>query len=133
MVNRLWENMVSEDGAHSRSHKQRADLLQLQARAIGIPLTQQRTDDASYEAKFKRAILNLKEKGIRGGVFGDIDFNAHREWIERVCHEIAITPHLPLWEQSHESIMADFVNLGFEAIVVVANSDFFCRYKKSVS
>jgi len=80
---------------------------------------------ASYEAEFKDMLLDLKQEGVSGGVFGDIDLDEHRQWIERVCHDVAITPYLPLWGQAQEEILRDFIDLGFEAIMVVAKADLF--------
>jgi len=111
-------NMVTEDGRTSWSHGMSAKWLHMQAKAIGIPLVQQRTTQAEYEATFKKTLIDLKSKGVTAGVFGDIDFDAHREWIERVCAEGGVTPHLPLWGMDQNKIMKDFVNLGFETIVV---------------
>ncbi len=118
-------NMLTEDGKRSWTHGQTTELLQTQAEAIGIPLIQQRTTTAGYETEFKNMVLALKQKGISGGVFGDIDMEEHRQWVERVCQEVAITPHLPLWGQSQDKIMSNFIDLGFEAIVVAAKANLF--------
>jgi len=118
-------NTVTEDGERSRSHGLSSEALRIQSEAIGITLVQQPTSNNNYETEFKKMILNLKKEEISGGVFGDIDFNEHRHWIERVCQETGITPYLPLWGQSQEKIMRDFVDSGFEAIVVAARADLF--------
>ena len=118
-------NMITEDARRSWTHGQSAELLQVQAQAVGIPLVQRRTTMADYEAEFKNMVLALKREGVVGGVFGDIDLEEHRQWIERVCHEVDITPHLPLWGQSQSKIMRDFIDLGFEAVVVAAKADLF--------
>ena len=116
-------NMITEDGKRSWTHGLSAGLLQMQSQAIGIPLVQRRTTMANYEAEFKDLLLTLKQTGISGGVFGDIDLEEHREWIDRICRAAEITPHLPLWGQSQEKIMRDFIGLGFEAIVVATKAD----------
>ena len=116
-------NMVTEDGKASWSHGMAAEWLHMQAKAIGIPLMQQRTTQADYEATFKKTLIDFKREGITAGVFGDIDFNAHREWIDRVCASGGITPHLPLWEMDQNKILKDFVELGFETIVVATNAE----------
>jgi len=118
-------NMVTEDGRRSWTHGQSAELLEAQSQAIGIPLSQRQTTAARYEAEFKEALLSLKQVGVTGGIFGDIDLEEHREWVERVCGEVGITPHLPLWGQAQEKILRDFIASGFEAVVVAARADLF--------
>jgi len=67
----------------------------------------------------------FRQEGVDGGVFGDIDFNEHREWIDRVCQEVDVIPYLPLWGENQDKIMRDFIDLGFEAVVVAAKADLF--------
>lgn len=116
-------NMVTEDGRWSRSHGLSTELVRAQAQALGIPLVQKQTTGTSYEAEFKNALLAFKQEGITLGVFGDIDFNAHRQWIERVCSAGSVTPILPLWGQDHEEILKGFIQLGFESVVVATKAD----------
>jgi uncharacterized protein (TIGR00290 family) len=111
-------NFVSEDGKRSRSHGINAEVLALQAEATGIPLVQVKTSWEDYEENFKRVVTELKEKGVEGGVFGDMDLEEHREWIERVCSELEIQPILPLWKMEPETLLAEFWDSGFKAIVV---------------
>ncbi len=118
-------NMITEDGRRSWTHGQSVELLQAQSQAIGIPLIQRQTTMANYETEFKDALLSLKQEGVTGGVFGDIDLEEHRQWIERICGEVALTPHLPLWGQAQEKILGSFIASGFEAVVVVAKADLF--------
>lgn len=122
---RYLANMVSEDGKRSWSHGLSSELLQVQSRAIGIPLIQRRTTRDNYEAEFKAMLRDFRQEGVEGGVFGDIDFNEHRQWIERVCQYADIVPHLPLWGQNQDKILKDFIGLGFEAVVVAAKPDLF--------
>ena len=116
-------NMVTEDGQQSRSHGLAAKWLQMQAKAIGMPLIQHRTTHAGYEADFKSIIRDLKQQGVTAGVFGDIDFNAHREWIDRVCSETGLLPHLPLWEEKQTELLKELMGLGFVAVVVATRAD----------
>lgn len=116
-------NMVTEDKQWSWSHGLSAEVLRLQAEALGIPLMQQRATRASYEAEFKNILLRFVGEGITSGVFGDIDFNEHRQWIERVCSAGGVTPHLPLWEEDQERLFREFIDLGFESVVVATKAD----------
>jgi uncharacterized protein (TIGR00290 family) len=116
-------NMTSEDGSRSRAHGLAQQVLLLQAEAIGIPLVQRKTSWKNYEDNFKKAVLELKEAGVEGGVFGDIDLEPHRKWVKRVCKEIGIRPYLPLWGKEQKKVLEDFINLGFKAIVVAIISE----------
>jgi len=118
-------NMGTEDGKRSWTHGLSTELLQIQSQAMGTPLVQRRTTGVAYETEFINILRAFKQEGIEGGVFGDIDFEPHRQWIERVCQEANITPHLPLWGQSQDKIMRDFIDSGFEAVVVAAKADLF--------
>jgi uncharacterized protein (TIGR00290 family) len=121
---RYLVNMVTEDGQRSRSHGLAAKWLHMQAHAIDIPLLQRQTTSAGYESEFKSTLLALQSEGITVGVFGDIDFNEHRQWIDRVCREGGgISPYLPLWGESQNKILQEFIGLGFEAVVVATRAD----------
>lgn len=120
---RYLANTVTEDGKRSRSHGLSARVIQVQSQAVGIPLVQRRTTWDNYEVEFKSMLRIFKQEGVNGGVFGDIDFEEHRQWVERVCQEVDIVPHLPLWEESQGKILRDFIDLGFEAIVVATKAD----------
>lgn len=116
-------NMVTEDGERSWSHGIAAKWLKMQAQAMGIPLLQRQTSGANYTAEFKNTLLTLKQEGITAGIFGDIDFEPHREWITKVCAEGGIIPHLPLWGEDQNQILRNFIGLGFKAIVVATRAD----------
>ncbi|NQT28425.1 MAG: diphthine--ammonia ligase [Candidatus Omnitrophica bacterium] len=116
-------NMVSEDGKRSRTHGVSSELLKAQAKAIAIPIIQRRAAWETYEEEFKKAVLELKEKGVNAGIFGDIDFQVHRDWVERVCKECNIKPLFPLWQRERSEILGEFIDSGFEAVVVAAKSD----------
>ena len=120
---RYLANMITEDGKRSRTHGLSTHVLKVQSQAIGIPLVQRRTTWDNFEAKFKNMLRTFRQEGITGGVFGDIDLNEHREWVERVCQEVDITPHLPLWRESQDEILKDFINSGFKAIVVATKAN----------
>jgi diphthine-ammonia ligase len=111
-------NFVSEDGERSRSHGTKASVLALQAGAIGIPLIQVKTSWEDYEESFKKVVRGLESKGIEGGVFGDMDLEEHREWVERACSEVGMKAFLPLWGTKAEELVEEFLKLEFKAIIV---------------
>ena len=116
-------NFISEDGERSRSHGIKANVLALQAEAIGIPLIQVKTSWEDYEEKFRKIVRELKSKGIEGGVFGDIDVEEHQEWVERVCREVGIKAFLPLWGIRPDKLIEELLKLQFKAVVVATRLD----------
>jgi diphthine-ammonia ligase len=120
---RVLANTVTADGLRSCSHGMLASVIKTQSQAMGIPIVQQPTKDDNYRDKFVEMLKTFKGDGITGGVFGDIDFNPHREWIEGVCTETGMVPHLPLWGEDQSQLMEEFIDAGFIAVVVAVKAD----------
>ena len=59
--------------------------------------------------------------GIEGAVFGHIE--THKNLVDRICSDLGITLILPIWNLDSTQIITDFINAGFEAIVVSAKAD----------
>ncbi|MBN2396905.1 MAG: diphthine--ammonia ligase [Deltaproteobacteria bacterium] len=117
-------NMMAEDGLFSRSHRIRADVLRLQGEAMGLPVVQVSSSWETYEPQFKEALSGLKEEGVRVGIFGDIDLEEHRQWVERVSGESGMEAVLPLWgEMVREQLIEELITAGFEAVVVAVRRD----------
>jgi uncharacterized protein (TIGR00290 family) len=114
--------MINEDGSRSRSHGLTPALLAVQADAMNLPVCTVRASWDSYEMHFKKQTLQFADNGVTHGVFGDIDLEHHREWVERVCKETGITAHLPLWLGNRRALVNEFVNAGFKAMIVMINT-----------
>lgn len=117
-------NMITENGKRSRSHGLTTTLLKSQAEAIGIPIIQRKATWNNYEEEFKKALSDFKKRGLRAGVFGDIDLQEHRDWVEKVCSDVGIKALLPLWKEEREKLIEQFITCGFKSIVVVTNQEF---------
>jgi uncharacterized protein (TIGR00290 family) len=107
------------------SHGLDPKLIAAQAEAMEIPILQRETTWDTYEQEFKAAAAELRQKGVSGVVFGDIDLQEHKDWVERVCGELSVMPILPLWGAEPQSLLNDFIDADFEAIVVTAKAEFF--------
>lgn len=120
-------NFISRQFKRVSFHGTKARLISKQAQAIGLPLAQYTVppDMSLYEQRFKEAVSALKRKQVEGMVFGDIYLQEHRDWIERVCSELGITPILPLWGMAPGHVLSEFIATGFEAIVISANAAIF--------
>lgn len=87
-VSRLL-NLISEE-RRCRGHGLDSELIRAQSRAIGIPIIQKKVTWDTYEREFKKAIRELKQVSIKGAVFGDVDLQEHKDWVDRVCKELDI-------------------------------------------
>lgn len=116
-------NFVSKNGT-SMSHGLDSRLMVAQSQAIGIPLIQRDVTWDTYEDGFKAAMVKLKQMGVEGAVFGDIqEIPEHKDWVSRVCRDVDITPMEPLWGLNPEQILSNFIDEGFEAVVVNVRTD----------
>ena len=99
-----------ESESISNFHGIRADLLDAQANAIGVPLSKRITKPKTYEQQFKAALLEFKAKGVEGLVTGDIyEVAMHEErWLERICNEVSLKPIRPLWQGDTKQIFKDY-------------------------
>lgn len=120
-------NFISKEYKRCCFHGVEARLIDLQAKALGIPLIQREVSRGmeEYEKEFKSAVLELKNNGVEGMVFGDVYLDEHKTWVERVCGELGIKPIEPLWNTPAEKVVEEFVNYGFKAIVVSAKAELF--------
>jgi len=116
-------NFVSEKYSRVRFHGTEAGFIRLQAESIGIELMQYKTGDDDYEQRFKQAVKSLLSRPIKGIIFGDIYFDEHRQWAEKICKEIGIEAVEPLWANSTEQVINDFLAVGFKAVIVSAQAE----------
>ena len=122
---KLLLNFVSRESKRGCFHGIEGRLLKFQADLIGIPLAQKEVspDMQKYEEEFKAAVTELRGEDIGSMVFGDIYLLEHESWIERVCADLNINALEPLWNNSPESIIDEFLKAGFKAIIVSCKAD----------
>ena len=64
---------------------------------------------------------NWLKKASKGGIFGNGD--VERQWIDCVCREAGIEANLPLEGMSKDRILKEFINRGYEGIIVTTRAD----------
>ncbi|HEX5641874.1 MAG TPA: diphthine--ammonia ligase [Thermoleophilia bacterium] len=114
--------MLHEDGGVSRGHGLPLALLEEQAAALGVPLVTRATTWDGYESTFVALLHELRAQGIEAGVFGDIDLQAHRDWVEGVCEVAGLGCHLPLWQEPRRRLLAEFLAGDSRATIVAVDS-----------
>lgn len=114
--------MLEEDGRVSRGHGLPLAVLEEQAAALDVPLVTRATTWDDYEATLVSLLHELRGRGVQAGVFGDIDLQAHRDWVENVCGLCGLGCHLPLWQEPRRRLLDEFLAGGSRATIVAVDA-----------
>jgi diphthine-ammonia ligase len=117
----LLVTMFDEHGA-SKSHALPRALLQAQADALGAELLVMPSAPGRYGDAFDAVLRAVRERGIERMVFGDIDLQAHRDWIEPACASAGVQPLFPLWGQARAALARQIVACGIRARVICVDT-----------
>ena len=116
---RLLVSMMVEGGERSRSHGLSREVLAAQAEAVGLPIEFGAASWSGYEAELIRVLeASIAAGGPIVGVFGDIDMQDHRDWVERVCGLVGAEARLPIWQRDRRAVMDELLDTGFRAVIV---------------
>ena len=110
--------MFNEDGSRSRSHGLRPEILAAQVERLGIRAITQTCAWETYDSAFDRALAEAAAMGITHVVFGDILFDEHRSWAERLSSGRGLTAVEPLWNESTTDLYREFLASGTRARIV---------------
>jgi uncharacterized protein (TIGR00290 family) len=118
-------NTIRRESDRVAFHGVKAELIQAQARSMGIPLIQRTVGDDDYRDVFVSSLEDLKARGVEDMVFGDIDVQQNREWCEGVCRDVGLRPHFPLWGVDQRELLSEFLKTQFRAVTVCVDAAFF--------
>ena len=110
--------MFNEDGSRSRSHGLRPEILSAQMQRLGLQAISPRCSWESYDVAFARALESASALGVTHAIFGDILFDEHREWAERISSATGLTAIEPLWKISTTDLYRDCLTSGTRARIV---------------
>ena len=114
--------MFNEDGSRSRSHGLRPEIIAAQADRLGIRHFSQQCAWKTYNEAFDRALADVVAIGVTHVIFGDILFDEHREWAERMARGRGLVAVEPLWKQSTTDLYRDFLASGTRARIVTVRA-----------
>ena len=114
---------INPEQERSWFHGVQKQLLETVSKSIGIPLIICECLPNDYEKSFEEGLLKAKELGATACVFGDIDISGHRQWNETRCMNTGIKCILPLWNEDRESLVVEFIELGFKALIKIVQCD----------
>ncbi|MFL9831823.1 diphthine--ammonia ligase [Flavobacterium sp. ST-87] len=106
-------------------HGVRVELLEQQAKSIGIPLKIMQIPEMPtmevYEKVMQETLEKLKNKGITYSIFGDIFLEDLRKYREEKLATMGFEGVFPIWKIPTKELIHEFISLGFKTIVVCVN------------
>jgi uncharacterized protein (TIGR00290 family) len=115
--------MCDESAERSRSHGLRPEVLDAQADRLGLRRVIGRCSWPSYNAAFAGALERVKADGITHVIFGDILFDEHRAWAEKMCGDAGLTAVEPLFGSSTTDLFKEWTASGADAVIVTARAE----------
>ena len=109
------------DGFNRTSiHGVREELLEAQAKSIGLPLVKVRIPENCsnkvYEEKMNEAVDKIKEQGITQIAFGDLFLEDVRSYREKMLKTTGLQPVFPLWGLNTTDLLHRFLSLGYKTM-----------------
>lgn len=110
-------------------HGVRRELLEAQARAVGLPLLwielEPQCSNEEYESAFLGALRRLQTEypRVKRIAFGDLYLADIREYRERLVNKAGYGAMFPLWGLDTRSLASDFIESGFVAHLVCVDTE----------
>jgi uncharacterized protein (TIGR00290 family) len=118
---------VTEGYDRTSMHGVRRSLLAEQANALGFPLEEvsipQICTNEIYEQRMQQILEKYRQQGISHAAFGDLFLEEVRAYREERMKRIGMRCVFPLWGKPTAELAAQFVELGFRAIVVCVDTE----------
>jgi len=106
-------------------HGVRLELLDEQARAIGLPLEKifvsQQSTNEEYQQKMAACLLAHRARGVTGCVFGDIFLEDLKLWREANLAKVGLRGIFPIWKEDSRQLVDEFIEQGFGSVICCAN------------
>ena len=119
---------ISQEFQRISMHGVRVELLEQQAKSLGIPLEIMQIPEMptmeAYENVMNETLTKLKNQSVTHSIFGDILLEDLRKYREDQLAKIGFEAVFPLWKTPTNDLIQEFMSLGFKAIVVCVNERF---------
>src|SRR5882757_6615711 len=117
---------ITEEYDRISMHGVRSDLLEQQAKSLGIPLHKimipKDCSNEIYEAQMREALSHFKAQGITKVAFGDLFLQDIKQYRDERLALIGMTGLYPLWMRDTEELVRTFIGLGFKAILACVDT-----------
>ena len=102
-------------------HGVRLELLDAQARALGLPLEKiflsQRSSNEEYRERMAACLRSYLARGVTACAFGDIFLEDLRLWREQNLAQLGLQGLFPLWKADSRELLQEFFQLRFACVV----------------
>lgn len=93
----LLVTVIDEETELVMSHRVPPELIEEQARLVGIPLMKLRARYATYGRELRNLLFDLRSDGIARCIFGDVARRDRRDWYESLLSDFSMRAVYPLW------------------------------------
>lgn len=106
-------------------HGVRLELLDAQARAIGLPLEKvfvsRRSSNEEYQQKMAASLQAHQARGVTACAFGDIFLEDLKAWREANLAQVGLRGIFPIWKEDSRELIREFFALGFGTVICCVN------------
>ncbi|GAB3173103.1 Dph6-related ATP pyrophosphatase [Telluribacter humicola] len=119
---------VNEHYDRVSMHGVRIELLEAQARSIGIPLRKLLLPEMPtmevYNKVVGETLSELKFRGIDYSIYGDIFLKDLRSYREEQMAQVPMKAVFPIWVRDTRELLETFISEGFQAVIVCVNEKY---------
>lgn len=117
---------VTEGYERISMHGVRIELVEEQARAIGLPMERvyipKESSNERYEDAMKAALLRYQAEGVTTVAFGDLFLEDLKQYREKKLADVGMKAVFPLWKRDTTELARSFIEQGFRAILTCVDS-----------
>lgn len=116
---------INEETGTSSVHSIPIEILQKQAKSIGIPLYTVlfAKDLNNYDDKMQTAVNYFKDQDVTHFIFGDIFLADIKAYRESKLNPLGIEVVEPLWNKSPAQVIEEFLNSGIRSKIIVTQAN----------
>ena len=115
---------INEETQKSSMHSIPLEILQKQAKSIGIPLHTAifSKDLKNYDEKMTEVVNHFKKQDVMSFIFGDIFLSDVKAYRESKLNPLGIEVIEPLWDKTSDEIMHEFLLSGIKTKIIVTDA-----------
>jgi len=117
---------ITEDYDRVSLHGVLRILVEQQAKSLGLPMQEvfipKDCSNEEYESRMKETLIEFKQAGVSGVVFGDIFLEEVRKYRESNLSKLGMKGIFPIWGRDTAQLTKSFIALGFQAIITCVDT-----------